>query len=449
MYLSSSAKAEGHDIELVLTSDDLEKKVSEFKPEIIVYSVMTGNQKFYLRLNKKLKSLYKFISVFGGPHLTFFPEFIQEESVDVICRGEGEEAFVELLDRLEQGKNIENIFNLWIKGKKGDIYRNDVRPFVDIDSLPFPDRDLVFKFTEIRDAPIKHFLASRGCPFNCAYCFNEKYYDIYSGKGRRVRMRNVKSLIYEIEEVVECSQTGAIYFLDDIFTLNREWLASFAEEYSKRVGLPFYCHVRADTLTPEKVNYMRIAGCAGVSMAAETASDRLRNEILNRKMEKQHIIEAASLLRKNDIKLKLQNMIGLPTGNLEDDLETLEMNIEINPDYAWVSIFQPYPGTKLGEFCRDKGFYEGDYSDLESNFFDSSKLNFTEEYKNQLANLQKLFAVIVMKPEKYSRESVKSMISAPRTPDRINAYNESYRSFRQKAEEKIYGFKSKVAYKFD
>ena len=107
------------------------------------------------------------------------------------------------------------------------------------------------------------------------------------------------------------------------------------------------------------------------------------------------VVSAARLLRKWDIKLMIQNMLVLPTSTIEDDLETLECNIRCRPSYAWCSIFTPYPGTELGDYCKKNGFYKGDYSNITDCFFDRSVLEFSEEYKEQTYCLQKIFALCV------------------------------------------------------
>lgn len=439
MYLSAAAKAAGHKTDLARISDDLEKKVEEFEPDIVAYSLMTGDQDLFLDLNQSLKRTYQFLSVFGGPHPTFFPELINQDGVDIVCRGEGEPAFVDLLNKQEKAEDITQIENLFVK-RNGRIIQNGVRPLADIDSLPFPDREIVFQFPEIKKGPIKHFIASRGCPYNCSYCFNEKYSQLYSNKGKRVRFRNVISLVDEIEDVVKSSPTRFVYFQDDTFTLNKNWLKDFTKEYAERVNLPFHCHVRPNTVDEETVNLLKQAGCYSVHIAAETANDRLRNDILNRRMTREQIIKATILLREHGIRLMLQNIIGLPTGSLEDDLATLEMNIEAKPDYAWVSIYQPYPGTKLGEYCRRQEYYMGDFSDLSSNFFDSSNLNFPGRYKNQLSHLQKLFAIFVEYPELHRLGLSQVMIDIPNTEETRERYQTAYKQFRKKGDKRLYGF---------
>ena len=217
MYLSSTIKSLGHEAGLVLTSENLTKKFQEFDPDVIAYSIMTGDQDFYENINKELKKQYSFLAIGGGPHPTFFPEMLKDSSLDAICIGEGEEAIKHFL----KNPTSKEIPNFWFK-QGGEIIKNPVQSLMrDLDSFPFPDRRLVFKYEEIRNGPIKHFIASRGCPFNCSYCFNESWAKIYEGKGRRVRFRSVNNLLEEISEVVNSSPTKFVYFQDDTFTLNK------------------------------------------------------------------------------------------------------------------------------------------------------------------------------------------------------------------------------------
>jgi len=435
MYISSSIKQLGHETNLALTSQNLEKKVAEFKPDVVGYSIMTGDQEFYDEINKYLKQKFDFFSIAGGPHPTFFPESLVKTSFDAFCLGEGEKAVQQFL---ESPSSLETP-NFWFK-KNDELFKNPVQPLAEpVDEIPFPDRELVFQIPEIQNGPIKHFIASRGCPYNCSYCFNESFGKLYEGKGKRTRFRSVENLVEEIKEVVSASPTKFVYLQDDTFTLNAEWLANFAKSYSKEVGLPFHCHVRANTINEKKIESLKKAGCYSVHMAAETADDRLRNEILNRKMSKEQIFSASEFLKKREIKFMLQNIIGLPEGSLEKDIETLEMNIQSRPDYAWVSIFQPYPGTRLGNLCKQKGYYKGDFSDLGDNFFDSSKLNFSEQYKNQLANLQKLFAVAVEHPGLYNSGLLKTLIDLPYETTR-DSFTKFYRDFRKTGDRRLYGF---------
>lgn len=119
-------------------------------------------------------------------------------------------------------------------------------------------------------------------------------------------------------------------------------------------------------------------------------------KLINRgKTNNEHVYIAARLLKKEKIALILQNILGLPTATIENDLETLEANIRSRPAYAWTSIFQPYPETGLAKICEQKGLYSGDYSEIGDNFFDKSILNVSDEYKEHVSCLQRVFAFCV------------------------------------------------------
>ena len=427
LYLSAVAKQAGHEVQLLLANDpQLESKVKTFAPDVIGYSITTGEQKFYFELNKRLKKVFDFTSVFGGPHATFFPDIIYEQGVDVVCRGEGEGAFVDLLN----GRPRETISNLYVKDGTSFCLNNNLRPLAVLDDLPFPDRSIL---NGILISPIKHFLATRGCPFNCSYCFNEQYSKLY--KGERVRFRSVDSVIQEIIEVTLDKATKFVYFQDDVFILDKQWLREFTQKYKNNVAFPFHCHVRANILDTEKVALLKEAGCYSVHIAAETADDFIRNQILRRNMSREQIIAAAKMLKAAGIKFMMQNIIGLPTGNKDIDLATLELNIKCKPDYAWVSIFQPYPGTKLGEYCKSHKWFSGNFDDLDPNFFDESKLNFSKDYKEWLKRFQKAFAIFVEYPLLYKCCGASFLKGVS-----LEVLRMAYTLFRKEADKRLYGF---------
>lgn len=401
MQLSSVLKQAGHEVALVIAKhQDPVQFAREWKPGIVGYTVLTGSQRFYLELNRAIKeALPGVFSAFGGPHPTFFPEMIAEEGVDGICIGEGEGALLDLANALEDGSFEPNIAN-WHFKLDGEVFRNPVRPLIaDLDSLPMPDRDLIYERDGVmRRQKIKHFIAGRGCPYNCTYCFNHAFFKIYRGKGKRVRMRSVEKVLEEVNYVRSRYPLDFVVFLDDTFILDRGWLAEFAEKYPSQVGLPFFCNVRANLVDEEIVDLLKGAGCFSVSMGVEAASDRLRNELLRRYMSKEDILRASRLLRERGIHFTTTNIIGLPTSTLEDDWETVRLNAQCRPDYAHAFIFQPYPRTELGEFAREQGFMVGSFDDLGPVAWDDSVLNFPPEHKKQLRNLQRFFAIVVEWP---------------------------------------------------
>ena len=401
MYISSVLQGGGHDVKFLPTRGvDLRAEVESFAPQIIGYSACTGQHSYYLSLNRRLKDCCDFLAVFGGPHPTFFPDLIDEEGVDVICRGEGEYAMADLCDRLAAGGEINDIPNLWVKSG-GRIHRNPPRGLInDLDSLPFPDREGRYVIDRRhREYAAQSFLTSRGCPYNCAYCFNPSMRRLYGSCWSKIRLRSPENVVAEIEAVRGVSGLSFVQFRCSMFPFELEWLDEFARIYPARVGLPFYCHVRANHMTESVVAMMARAGCRSVNMGIECADEVYRGEVLKRPMSNRTIREAADRLHANGIAILADNMLALPGRSLEDDIETLKFNSQCRIDYPLAMLLQPYPGTEIDRYARENGYFDGDYSAIDYNYYFASPLKFTDpDEKRQIENLHKLFAITAEVP---------------------------------------------------
>jgi anaerobic magnesium-protoporphyrin IX monomethyl ester cyclase len=446
LYLSSVLRQAGHEVRLAVVADqDPAVVAAEWQPAVVGYSVYTGSQAYYRDLNLRVKEAVPgVVSIFGGPHPTYFPDFIQEPGVDAVCIGEGEGAMLDLVSTLEVGRPLTGIDNWWFK-RGTEVERNPVRDLEnDLDRLPFPDRELLFEqdaFT--RQSGIKHFITSRGCPYDCTYCFNHALAEIYHGKGKRLRQMSVDRVIEEVKEVQARYAMQFVVFLDDLFIVYADWLRELAERFPRQVGLPFFCNVRANLVTAEKVALLKQAGCVSVGMGLETGNARLRNEILKRNLSDGQIVGASRLIREAGIQLLTTNMLGLPGGTLALDFETLALNHACRPAYANAFLYQPYPGTELGEYARENGHVEGSLADIDPSAWERSVLRFASPAeKGQIENLNKLFALAVEWP--WLVGLVRRLIKLPPNPlfrlayklwkgyavkNRIHPYHPSPREF--------------------
>ncbi len=403
LYLAAALRRAGHETALALADRrSFAQDVQEFDADVLAYSVTTGYHQYYVGLNRELRAVLKkpVLSVFGGAHATFFPEFVEEEGVDVVCRGEGEKAIVELVDRLARGDDYRSIPNLWVK-ENGVVHQNDVGPLVaDLDALPFPARDILYDYDKyMRNVTMKHFFPMRGCPYLCTYCFNHKYNQLYRGKGKVLRWRSVDNVLAEIEDVRERYPLKFVRFLSDNFTNGKEWVADFADKYRRRVGLPFHCNVRANMVDEKVARDLARAGCVSVLLGIETGDDAVRNELLKRNMSRETIVAACRYLRENGVNVYASNMIGLPGETFEQALETLRLNQECRPAFAWSALFMPYPRTELTEYAVQHGYFDGDPNAVFRTFHDHSVLRFENETEERmLSNLHKLFGVMVEWP---------------------------------------------------
>ena len=373
MNLSAALKAKGHSCRLALGSDkEILKAARDWRPDMVGVTVLTGFQQRWIRLARLLKSSLDPVPlvVFGGPHATFFPEVVLSDGVDIACRGEGERAIVELADAVDKGIPHEDttgilstIPNLCFRNPVGATYMsplrvNAMRPLEVLDELPFPDRELSFTYPFIRRDPNVHFMVGRGCPYSCSFCFNRQMREMCKDLGPAVRFRSISNVIEEIKEVRRRWGIRVAYFQDDTFVLSPTWLFSFLERYSLEIRLPLYCTVRADLVTKEMAEALKEAGCYRVSFGVESGVERIRNEVLDKRVRDEEIRRAAKILTRAGITFQTTNMMGLPGERLEDAFRTLELNIAIGADIAWTSLYQPYPGTSLGQHALDRGIVD-------------------------------------------------------------------------------------------
>jgi len=395
MYLSAIAKNGGHQvITSDLNMDNLFSDTESFKPDIIAYSVMSCNYPPVQTINSKLKENFDFLSVFGGPHATYFPEIINNDGVDAVCRGEGELAFSDFLKRYEKRNNYEKTKNFWVK-KDGNVYKNPIRPLIkEIDSLPFPDHGLFYdRFWDLRENPVKVFHSSRGCPLNCAYCHNEAFKKMYKGLGAIVRMRSVENLLDEIELVYTRYPLQFVRFFSDILYLKESWLFEFSKEYPKRIGLPFWCLITPHQVNSRSVELLKKAGCWSIGIGIEAGDEQIRRNILNRPVSDKIIHAALGHLTDAGIKILTYNILGIPGSNFENDLKFLDFNMPYHVTYPMATVLTPFPGTKVFEEAEKRNLIPENYISYDNSMMRVSPMNIKDREK--VEKLQKLIAVTV------------------------------------------------------
>ena len=365
MYLASYLEKKGHSAEIVVAYGRINiiKHIKETQPDLIAFSIMSTSHQWAFKIAKKIKKSFKIPIIFGGPHPTFFPEMINYPFIDMICIGEGEESIAELAEKIGKNQSLTKIKNIWVK-KDGKIYKNPVRPLVEnLDILPFPNRELYYsKYKFLKKLTTKRFLASRGCPYNCTYCFNHKMKELYVGKGKYLRRRSPDNVIKEIKEVRARYILKNVRFVDDTFTLDKKWLYGFLSRYKKEIGLPFTCLVRANEVDEELVRKLKGAGCCMVTFGIESGNEEIRNKILRKGLTNKQIINAARLFKKYKIKFGTYNMLCLPGETIEDAFETLKLNAKIRTNNPMCAIFQPFPKTELTEYAIKKKLLDKNFN---------------------------------------------------------------------------------------
>ena len=399
-WLSAYLKDAGHSTMMLTPAEALKALSGGVYMDMLCYSVTTGKHVHYREVNELLRQANPgAVSVFGGPHVTFFPEYLQDSHMDVGVRGEGFDAIVDIANAVRDGGIFDEIPNCVV----GSV-ANPLRPLKSKDFLLLPDRDIIYGDNKTK--PIKSIIASSNCIYSCNYCYNKDWKALYDNP--KVQVRPVQDIMVEIEDIKRYS-TQLLYFEDDVFPVYRkEWLEEFCDSYDR--SLPFHIHLRAEYITEDAIFKLRQVGLHSVTFAIESGDEVLRRNVLKRKMTDGMITRAADILHWYDINFRTQNMIGIPYETWETALKTLSLNIDCQPTMGWASVYQPYPGTELGDLCVENGWFEGDLDDISSSFFDKYRLDVP--HGKRYERLQKLFGFAVRHP-KAGRSLVPLMAKLP------------------------------------
>jgi len=363
-FLSSFLKKQGHEVEIVfdptvfateaIRSAKLAKKLDikkeliqqiiEKKPDFVGFSVFTLNYQRILKIAHLLKRKRSDIPIiFGGIHPTSVPEIvIKEKCVDMICVGEGEEALNELLNN----PNSTNIKNIWFK-QKNKIIKNPCRPLIDdLDTLPFPDKDLFYKVYPgfFEDY---YTISSRGCPFACTYCGNNVIQNVYKGLGKKIRRRSPKNIVDELVLAKKKYHPKKITFVDDVFVQDLDWLKEFAKLYKKKVNLPYAMLTHPSFLSLEIAKLLKKSGCYFLLFGIQSASEKTRREILNRFESNAQISKAAQNCHRAGLKFSIDHIFNIPTEGLPEYKEAVNFYYQLNPTIINAYWLQYFPKTEI------------------------------------------------------------------------------------------------------
>ncbi|MFH1306015.1 MAG: radical SAM protein [Candidatus Omnitrophota bacterium] len=416
LYLAAACKRDGHSV-YAASNDltDIEDKIKNIRPDLLAVSALTPSFPYLLQMITRVKARHDIPVVFGGPHMTFFPEAAAHEAIDYAFMGECETAFPEFLGRLERNESVEEANNLVMKNASGGVKKNPLVPLIsDLDTVPFPERELFSGYDQFYRADVRSVMAGRGCPHKCSYCFNEQYHELYGSQSAAVRLRSVDNVVEECLELKNTYGARIIHFFDDIFPARLAWLNEFADKYSRKVKLPFLTNARLDMCTEEYVKNLARAGCRTLFVGVETGNAELREKVLGRKMTNETMIRKAKLIHDHGIKIYTQNIVGIPFGSFEKDMETLKLNIDMKADLAGAYLCQPYPKTRIERIAREAGLI--DHSRVVArSFYYSSSVRIDDE--ERIKKLRVIFSTVVNFPVLFKHTS--RLLTLPDLPLKI------------------------------
>ena len=367
--LASYLREKGIDLDLIdadplgYSVEDIKKIILEKRPEVVGLTVTTSTFKIAYDIAKVAKETGSKV-VFGGVHPTTVPkDVLKYDNVDYIILGEGEEAFYEFMQNLENEEKIKEIKNLAYKKRDGSVVINEKRPYIeDLDSLPLPAWDLLpinkykpYAGQPSQKLPFISVFTSRGCPFDCLYCETK----IMCGK--KPRLHSAERVCEEIGILYNKFKVRNIMFFDDIFIINRERVMKVCDYIlDNKLKLTWSCLGRVNYVDLELLKKMKKSGCEIISYGIESGDQDVLN-FYRRNTSLDQIRKAIKLTKKAGIAIRAFFMIGspLPKRDIRKSIKkTIDFAKELNTDSMYLSILTPFPGSEMYDLFIKENFID-------------------------------------------------------------------------------------------
>jgi radical SAM superfamily enzyme YgiQ (UPF0313 family) len=406
-YTATLLKKNGYDvsfIDSVIQDFDVEQTLSEItklNPEIIFIETATPTYNFDIELVARIKERFSYIKVLmAGSHVTMFPEkCIEESKVDFVVKGEHDMVTLNLVNALNEKKSFEKIKGICFK-KNDKIVNNKNESLIeDLDSLPFPDRNLIphqwYAEGHVKNFPFTFVMAARGCPNRCAFCLWPNIF-----YNHRVRVRSPKNIVDELEWLINEYGMKEIFFDDDTFNISKSRVMDICNEMLNRnVKIVWGCSGRVDCIDEEMLMIMKKVGCKLICFGVESANEKT--------LEKTHkgitldmARNAVRLTQKAKIVAHVNLMIGFPWETKIEMENTINFGLELNADTVQYSLVFPHPGSEMYEWAlKENWFYEDALNNYSMFDMTSGPVLKTEVSREELVNIvSKAHAKFFLRP---------------------------------------------------
>ena len=400
LAIGSVLKRAGHQVKILdlrisnSPDEELDAVMSSFDPQVVGIGVMTIECKYGFIDAAKVKKINPNVTViFGGPHCSHEPQFILNDlNVDLMVSGEGDLTIVELIDTLEEGKDVAGVPGIAYK-KNGSYLRTAERPVIrDLDTID-QEYDLInleryFNFQSSMDFfPVfrnKRFIplvTSRGCPFKCTYC-----HDIFD---KSIQYRSPEAVVNEIEYLIKVYGIREFHIVDDVFNVNMKRAKIVLDAIIERnlnIHISFPNGLRADFFDDELIDKMQRAGVYRMALGIESGSQRIQ-DMIKKDLDINIIYDVVEKLTSARMSVHGFFMLGFPSETREEMKETIDFACDLGLTTANFSLVIPNPGTDLRQtFIESR---ESNFEDFSEYTFDAASSNASEVEGDDLIKLKR------------------------------------------------------------
>lgn len=345
LYLAAGIEKLGLTVKILdvidgsLTISEIFKLINEEKPKVVGITAMTMNIRGAVQLARAVKENFGEVcyTFLGGSHVSADPGITDRfPFFDFAVIGEADKTFPQLVKEIVQG----------CKRPKG-IIRGEIP--LDLDEVAFPSRHLIDwnHYKSRRGFWANAIMATRGCPFKCIFCS-------IPAISKNFRARSPKLVVKEMEEACKVNGIKTFVFIDDIFTLRKDYVIKLCKEIEKSdFQFEWEAQTRANLVDDEVLKEMKKAGCYKIIFGIESGNEMIRNKIISKNTLDKEIQKANELCWKNRIAPDWYLMLGFPTESLKEINDTINFPLQIkpNPNIIGVHITAPLPGSPLFDYA--------------------------------------------------------------------------------------------------
>ena len=359
LSIGTYLKQNGHDVKIYdrcIDKTKIDDVLKDFTPDIVGVSVMSSRGlKDAIKVSKHIKEKTGKLVAWGGQLPSMQIDLVLENDyVDIVTYGEGEETWKELADRLKNNESIYDIQGIAYR-KDGKNVINPCRPFADLKDMPISDWSLLdvpkYMQTYLGCNRMMYIYSSKGCPCRCAFCSNVNFH-----KSTH-RKRPNEYVIAEIKYLIDNYGLDGVFFSDELWCTKKSDMQDFCRRvHENHLDFHWGVEMRIGMFNEEDFQTMYDAGCRWIFFGVETGSPEMLDKI-HKNISLEKVKPTVDALKRIGITSICSFMLGFPNETVEQLRDTVALINSVGANLTPIYHFTPLPGTELyDELVAEKRF---------------------------------------------------------------------------------------------
>jgi len=349
----------GHEVDFIdlgLEKEPVEaltNRINEYSAEALGFTFWTTNYSEYKQIIEDCPAARKLPKVAGGPHACAVAEqVLRDDCVDVVVLCEGELIADQLFSTIADHGDLSKVKGIAYLDDGRFVQTEDAGLIEDLDKYPSPPYELMninSYFGRLKGRPSVELMVSRGCPFNCAFCYRGP------SSGTKMRRMSTDRVMQELAVLKEKYGFSSFFFVDDTFTLNREWAVDLCQKIiDSGEKIAWACQTRVDTVDRQLLTMMKKAGCVCIHFGVESGNQEIMDKLM-KKLNKDQVRAAHAECQRLRLSTITYFLLGTPWETEQTVRESIDFAKELKPTISLFFAATPYPGCPMREEYINKG----------------------------------------------------------------------------------------------